>query len=321
MAKKKERPLTKEELQLKIKTERTPHWFHSEPQFSLIRTANGSEFFTLTESAETQTLAVFLLDVGDYATERVLEIIDLWKERYKALGWKPVLVFQQKYLFIKNPKFFERYRNFAHFSSTAIYVDPFGEIHEWAKSTLKPSVLLMNQGKIFYKEELLPNLGDQLLKLEGQLQEALRFDDPGLPLSLLENYNIHSPIDHQSILAKDLSVTGQWLEGRGSVMTEDLQATATLPFKGKSFRLILDLHPQARENAKLVVTFNDQPLSTLFIGKNVKLDEKGNTFIDVNRTTGAFDIIESEQEREGSIKIFFSNVLENPIIFYEIRSA
>ena len=49
--------------------------------------------------------------------------------------------------------------------------------------------------------------------------------------------------------------------------------------------------------------------------------KRGNTFLDVNRTTGNFDVIESEQEREGTIKIFFSNVLENPIIFYEIRSA
>jgi hypothetical protein len=317
MALKRKKALTPEELREKLNTEKAPFWHNGEPYFSVIQTPQGLELFSLQEIFGKEVIALFLLDVADYTTERVMDVLDLWKARYKGLGWKPILVFQQKYLFLKNPKFFDRYKNHSAFLSTPIYLDIFGETHEWANSAQQPCLLLLTQGKIFYKDSLNGPFAQKILAAETRLQEALRIEDAGLPLPILSLDPQPLLLDTQTIRIDQVTLNGNWIEGKGSLLTEDSQSTLTFPFEGNSLRLAIDLHPQSRENARIQITLNEQPVKESNFGPALRNDEKGNSILEVNEKSGIYDLFVSPEKLRGIFKLHFCS--PHPIIFYELR--
>ena len=321
MAKKKEKILTVAELKEKIKKEKADFWIHSEPQLSLIQTQEGLKIFPISDSVEKQITLIFLMEASDYFTDRILELIETWKKRYASLGWKPILVFQQKYTFIMHKRFLERYKGFACFESLPLYLDTFGELYEWGGAKDTPTILLLNQGNLIFKAPLFPDYDHQIQELEGKLQEALRLEDPGLPLPLIHEYKISGLIDKKTFYPKDVTLGGQWLEGQGTFMTDDIRATLTFNFTGKSFRFICSLHTQARDNSRIVIKFNQSSISERFCGKNIKLDEKKNTVIEINTSTGIYEVFKSDDEMSGVFEFIFKNAFESPIIFHEIKVA
>ncbi len=321
MAKKKERVLTPEEVKARIKKEKSDFWIHSEPQFSLMPTQHGLKFFPLNDAVEKQITILFLLDVGEFCTERAFDLIEHWKKRYAHLNWKAIVAFQQKYTFINHSKFFERFKSFNCFSTLPVHIDTFGELFDWVNADNKPTIALINQGNVIFKEALTPDFGKQVINTEAHLQEALRIEDPGLPLPVLYQYQVKGPIDKQTFLPKDLTLKGQWLEGKGSMMTDDIRASVSFPFKGRNLRFISSLHPQAREYTKVIVKFNQENLNEKIMGKSLRFDEKKNTLFEVNTSIGIYDVLKSEEEMQGTVELFFINAFESPIIVHEVKIA
>jgi len=318
---KKEKPLSIEEIRQKIKKDSAAHWLHSEPLFGLAAFPEGPKLLTLSEADETPLFVVFLLDAGDYLTDRVIEALNLWKDRYRKLGWKPVVVFQQKYLFLKNAKFYERFKSFPVFPTIPIYLDPFGDLYEKYGSQSEPVVFFLNQGELTYSAPISNDFGVRLSEIENQLHQNLRQRDPGLPLPLLYEYEIDAPCDTRTFRINDVTRAGQWIDGQNSLVTDDPHATLTFGFEGKCLRLIATLHPQARENARIHVTFDDQPVHLSIQGAQLHPNDKGQSIVEINRNTGIYEIIQSNEPIRGIVRIHFHLVIETPVIFYELRQA
>ena len=115
--KKRVKALTPEELKEKNKKEYTPFWLHSEVLF-------GANLYPVSDSFTKQITLIFLLDIADFTTERLVERIHSWNQKYAKLPWQGVFVMQQKYAFLKETKFFDRFKN------QVIFLDPFNELFE-----------------------------------------------------------------------------------------------------------------------------------------------------------------------------------------------
>lgn len=318
---KKEKPLSIDELREKVRKESSANWTHNEPLFGIANTPEGSRLISTSEITDEQVLVVFLLDAGDYVTDRIFEVLGIWKERYKRLNYKPVLVFQQNYMFLKNKKFFERFKNVPLLASLPIYLDPFGELFEKYGSTQEPTVFFLNRGNLTYSTSLKPDFGTKLLEVEAQLQKNLRVEDPGLSLPLLYQYEISAPVDVRAVKPSELTRDGQWIDGRTSLVTDDPHATLTFGFEGKNLRFISTLHAQARENAKIQITFDGGPVPRALLGSGVHANEKGQTILEITRNTGIFEVIQSDAPVRGIVRFHFFSVIETPVIFYELRVA
>lgn len=318
---KKEKTLTLAEIKEKIKKDSASNWLHSEPLFGIGSFPEGPKLITASESAEQEVLLVFLLDAADYVTDRILDALTLWKERYKKLNWKAVLVFQQKYQFLKNAKFYDRYKAFPVFQTTPVYLDPFGELFEKYGSQKEPVALFLNRGEMAYSTPIMNDFQSKLLEIEAQLHRNLRQQDDGLPLPLLYRYDITAPVDTRQIKASEMTQTGNWIDGRTSLITDDPHATLSFGFEGKSLRLIATLHPQARENAKIFITLDGQPIPHSLHGPMIHENDKGQTVLEINRNTGIYEILNSTQPMRGILKFHFHMVIETPVIFYELRQA
>ncbi len=318
--KRKQKALSPEELKEKLITQSGEFWLHSEPLLGFIPQQDGPKFFSLSPQMD-GVVVVFLLDVGDYVSERVLETLGGWRERYRNLHWKAVLAFQQKYLFVKNPKFLERYRHSQTFTKTPVYLDPLGEWFESFQTKNHPEILLFNQGNLIFKEKLLPDYEKSMLLAEHQLQDVLRLDDPGLPLSRVPTDLEVTIVDQKIILNDALAQSGYWVQANSSLVTDDSHAALSFPFEGKHLRLLGVTHPQARETTRIQIFLNGEALPAIRHGENVHFNDKGLTIMDINKNTGIYELVRSDEVLKGTIQIKFMNAHENPVILYELRSA
>lgn len=315
------KPLTPEEMKKRLLTQMAEAWLHSDPLCSFLPDANGPKIFPLDPKVESGILVVFLLDVGDYCTERALEVLSAWKEKYRGLNWLPILSFQQKYLFIKNPKFLERYRNMPQFAKTPIFIDPLGEWFETFGVKDQPVLLFFNKGVLFFKEALLPDFYKTIELAETQLQEALRLDDPGLPLPNVQKITPELTTDLKIIPPDALIQTGYWVPANRSLVTDDSHAALSFPFEGKKLRLMAVTHPQARESSRIQISFNHEPVPVSKHGAQVHLNDKGVAVMDINRASGIYELINSDEVLKGTIEMKFLNALENAVVIYELRTA
>ena len=319
--KRKQKILTGDELKEKLIAQSADFWLHSDPLCAILLENEGPKLLPLSSETEHGVIALFLLDFGDYSADRVFEILSFWRTIYKKLPWKPVIAFQQKYLFIKNPKFLERYRNIPQFLKTAIYLDPLGEWHEFYQAKDQPTLLLFHEGNLIFKEKLSPDFYKSMISAENQLQEVLRLEDPGLPLPPIQKNIPQSTIDRKMILPETLAQTGHWVQANRSLVTDDSQAALSFEFEGKHLRLLCTTHPQARENSRIQVLFNQEPLAIARHGEHVHLNDKGLSVMDINKNTGIYELISSEEALKGTVQIKFLNAHENPVILYELRTA
>ena len=319
--KKKERPLSPEELKQKLRKETSSRWLHGEPEFAFTMTPQGQVMLPLTEGMEKKLTLLFLLDAGDFLTSRVFEAIQIWRDRYKQLPWQTIVAVQQKYLFLKDPKFFDVFKTIKGFSTVPIYIDPFGELFEKYGSTKEPVLAMLNKTQLVYSTPLLPNFDQKLLESESTLQTQLRNQDPGLPLPLLYQYQIEAQVDKKVIKGNDFVLEGNWMDAGGAWMTNDPKAALTILFEGNHLRCISTLHPQARNPCRLPFTLNGAALNQNIAGESVRYDENGHSLIEVSSSQGIFDLIEAKEKQKGLVKIQMTHAEQNPIIFYEARFA
>ena len=94
-----ERPLSPEELREKIYKDYADSWLHSEALFGF--EPNGG-LFSLSPAFDKDIYVIFLLDAGDYITDRVYEYLLQLRLRYPRLPWMPAIVFGYRYQFLKN---------------------------------------------------------------------------------------------------------------------------------------------------------------------------------------------------------------------------
>lgn len=322
MAKKKrEKTISIEELKEKLITSSTQNWLNGEPQCAILPTPEGPKILWLYPKDTPSIVVLFLLDVGDYTTDRVFEQIVKWRDKYKKLSWKPIISFQQKYSFVKHSKFLERYKAVPQFNKIPIYYDPLGEWFEQYQTKDQPHLLFFNQDNLVFKEPLLPDFSKMMDQAENQFQEILRMDDPGLPLIDVQVSKTIEPTDKKFIPPESLTQMGRWVPANRSLVTEDTQAALSFPFEGKYLRLIGATHPQAREGSRIQVSLNNEPLPIPVHGEHVHMNEKGVSIMDINRTTGIYELIASEDVLKGTIQLKFLNALENPAIIYELRAG
>ena len=151
--KKKVRTLSPAEYRENQKKEYASCWINSEVIF-------GANLFPVQESFTQKITILFLVDAADYTAERIMEVMQLWNQKYLNLKWDDVLVFQQKYAFIKNQKFIDRYKH------QKIFLDTFGELFERFGSKTEPVAVLLKNGEFVSSMPLLPKFTDQIFQLE-----------------------------------------------------------------------------------------------------------------------------------------------------------
>ncbi len=305
---KKERVLTPEELKAKFKRDYAPFWINSEVIF-------GANLYPVSDSFTKQATLLFLLDAADFTTEKVTDLLYSWKQKYGKLQWESVLIFQPKYTFLKNPKFFDRFKN------QKIFLDTFGELFERFGSNQEPVAVMLKNGEMVASIPLSPDFSEASLQLEQQLQKSLRQDDPGLPLAIVEKWNKKMYAKQQSVTPEGVSTFGEWNGSKTLLVTEKNGSILSLPFKGKILRLVAMAHPEARDPIKVSITLNERPLPSTLQPSFMHGDDTGATLFELNKTTGIYDLFHSENEITGVIKLTFLNVYDNGAVFYEFKIA
>lgn len=313
-----EKPLSPEELKDKILKEYSESWMHSEPHFGF--SSDGS-IFPLSNLFQSEICLLFLLDAGDYITDRAYEFMQQLKSRYPRLPWIPMIAFSYKYSFLKNTKFLDRFKHFPIFHTTPLFIDKHMNLDRLHKIDKLPTVVFFNRAHDIKRISLAGNFEEAITECEKTLQIALRMYDIGLPLPNVPNFHAHGPVDMARTTLKDIVKDGNWVGFEGTIVTDDPKATIDTYFEGKQLRLISTLHPQARDASKLHVTMNDKPVPQNICGNNLKIDDKGHTVVEINRNNGVYELISSATPIKGKIRIHFVSVIENPVVFYELRSA
>jgi hypothetical protein len=320
--KKKERAPTIEELKERLKIANAPLWQHSEPLFSIVTSPEGLKLFPLHESCEQSTLLVLLLDLTDYTSEAAQEILEEWASEYRGLPWKTVIIYQNNYLFMKSTgKFTEQLKASEVLNASALLVDPQGEWFEYFQAGGKPSILLLHRGNVLHRESLDGDFDSKIEAFESRFQEVLRLEDPGLSLFEVSRKTTQKPRDRKIISTSEFIQGGNWIQAAGSIMTEDSTGTLQFNFQGNQLRMIATLHPQARANCRFQVLLNNEPIKPQMYGKNVHQGDKGSAVSEVNKASGVFELVDSDNEVKGMITIKFQNALENPVIIYSFKSA
>ena len=307
--KKKERVLTPDEFKAKQKRDYEYFWINSNVIF-------GANLYPVDDHFTKQVSILFLLDPADFTTERAVDLIQNWKIKYDKLQWDAILVFQQKYAFMKNPKFFDRFKN------QKIFIDTFGELFERFGSKKEPVSVVLKNGEFISSMPLLPNFLDMSYQLEQQLQSTLRMEDPGLPLSKSEKWSKKNvPMEQQNITPDQVTTFGEWNGTANLLMTEKNNSVLSIPFKGKFLRLVAMAHPTSRDPIKVSITFNEKPLATSIQTSVVHEDNSGVTSIELNKNNGIYDLIQSDTPLTGVVKLTFINTYDNGAIFYEFKIA
>ena len=111
------------------------------------------------------------------------------------------------------------------------------------------------------------------------------------------------------------------MKANQALVTDDSKAALSFPFEGKKLRLICVSHPQARENTRATISLNDQALPNPHHGEHVHMNDKGLAVMEINKTSGMYELIDAEMTLRGPVQINFLNAVENPLILYEFRSA
>jgi hypothetical protein len=318
--KRKEKPLTIEEIKAGLTKQNLSNWLHSEPILSLFPTPEGIKILPLSGRAESDLLLLFLVDLTHYSSELVLESIERLHHEYKSLPWKPVLVVESKYLFLKDSRFFERFRAYKSFASTPIFFDTKGEWFDQFQAG-NGLILLLNRGIEILRAPLLPGVSEQISKVERALQDGLRLDDPGLPLFKVKPQNFSHTADLRITAPEELNMTGNWMISPGSIMSEDSNAQIGLYFEGTHLRIVANSHPNSREPTRFIITLNQEPLPSVHYGTNTKLGEKGSSVSEIGKTQGIHELISANTPLRGDIRIKFLNAVENPVIIYGFRAA
>jgi len=318
--KRKEKVLTLEEIKARLIQQSAGNWLHSEPHFSLISTPEGIQVLPLSKTAESQILVVFLIDLTHYSAEGVLSTLDRFTQEYKGLPWSPVLVIEQKYLFLKDHHFFDRFRHHKSFANTPVFLDGAGDWFEHFKVEIG-SVIVLNRGREVFKESLAIDFESKISKMEQLLQDGLRVEDPGLPLFEVSEHAFDQGCDLKITEAGELALTGTWASTPGSVVTEDSNAQLSFHFEGTHLRLVGISHPNSREPTRFVITLNQEPLPSSHYGSATRLGEKGSSVSEVGKSHGVYELISSTNPLRGEIRIKFLNAVENPVILYGFRAA
>jgi hypothetical protein len=224
-------------------------------------------------------------------------------------------------LFLRGTRYFERFRNSKSFAEIPVLLDPKGEYFSHFDAKEGPAIVILRQSEELLNLPLLPDLRESLGQVERKLHEVLRRDDPGLPLADPGIAPASKPLDRKSIPARELSLAGKWIPAGESMATEDSAAGLSFDFEGSHLRIIAVTHPDARENARFTIHFNDEPLPQPHYGSNTRLGDKGSAIAEINRGSGICEIVGSSLVLKGKITIRFLNAVENPVILYGVRTA
>ena len=319
--KRKEKQLTLEEIKAKLIQQSQESWIHSDPLLALLPTTEGMKPLPLSPAIEQALTVILLFDFTEYAFELLLSAVERFSEEYKGLPWKVIIAFEPKYLFLKDLRFFDRFRSSKLFSQIPLYIDQRGEWFDHFKAKEASKIVLLDKGQEVLNFDLKSGVADQIARFEKTFQDALRVEDPGLPLLEAVPRELKSPGDRRICPARELTLGGNWIQGGDFAVSEDSNANLSFFFEGTRLRLVGIPHPNARESTRFVVLFNDEPIVSAHYGSAIRLGDKGTSVSEIDRTHGIFEIIDSENTLKGTIKIRFLNALENPIIIYGVRAA
>lgn len=320
MAKKREQVMSIEEMRIKVKNEKIAYWHHSPVLFGIVKTSHGLQFIPVVPHFENTAYLLFFLHPSDLLAKSIIEFIDTLEGRYKNLPWKPVIIFSQHLSYEKNPVFFEPFKHLKIYQKIPVYLDYFNEFLEWAKVGQQSKLILFAHGVREEEIEFNKKVPEQLLNVERALQSHLRAHDPGLPLPLLYEYSMEGAYDVVKLAPQEVTKNGRWVGPTNFALeTEDPSAQIIIPFDGRTLRVLASLHTQARDDSKVYITLDDRPLAQSLLGKHTSTDSQGTSLFEIDRTTGAFDVLSSEEPVQGIIKLEFKNAAVNPICFYGLR--
>ncbi|NDF14038.1 hypothetical protein EB061_01780 [bacterium] len=319
--KRKAKVLTLEEIKERMIHQSAENWPHSEPHFGLLPTQEGIKVLPFSHLAETGLLVLFLVDLVDFSFALVLDAVEHLRSSLSNLPWDAVIIAEEKYAFSRSPQFLDRYRITRSFSNIPFLYDQKGDYFGRFQAESSPRIVVLHKGIDVLNLPMGPDFAENLATVEQQLHDALRIDDPGLPLPDISRARFGRPMDRRLIPAKELILQGNWIQTADAVASEDSQATVSFPIQGNQVRLIATTHGNSRESTRMAISFNDEPLQSAHFGSATRQAEKGSAIAEVSKGAGIFEIIHSNVEMKGTVKIRFLNAVENPVILYGVRVA
>ncbi len=319
--KRKEKVLTIEEIKERMIQTSQPNWLHAPPWFGILGTPAGTKILPLHDLAEQNIVLLFLLDAADYLLDPVLDAIERISNEYRGLPVRSIIAIEQKYLFLRGTRYFERFRNSKIFGELPVHLDAKGDWFSHFDAKEEPRIVILRQSEELLNLPLLPDPVKVFGEAEAMLHRTLRVEDPGLPLAEAGIIEVTKSIDRKSIPARELLLAGKWIPAGDSMATEDSAAGMSFDFEGSHLRIIAVTHPDARDNARFTIHFNDEPLPQPHYGANTRLGDKGSAIAEINRGSGICEVVGSSLVLKGKITIRFLNAVENPVILYGVRTA
>jgi hypothetical protein len=319
--KRKVKVLTLEEIKEKMLHQTAENWSHSEPHFGLLPTQEGIKILPLSSLTETGLLVLFLVDLVDFSFGLVLDAVEHLRETLHHLPWEAVIIAEEKYTFSRNTHFLDRFRITRSFTSIPFLFDQTGDYFEHFQAKSGPRIVVLHRGNQVLNVPMMPDFPKHLAEVEQQLHDALRVDDPGLPLPDITLAQFSKPVDRRTLPAEELILQGNWVPTSHAIASEDSQAAVSFPIQGYQVRLIASTHGNSRESTRIAISFNDEPLPSAHFGAATRQAEKGMAIAEISKNAGVFEIIHSNVEMKGTVKIRFLNAVETPVIIYGVRIA
>jgi hypothetical protein len=316
-SKRKERPLTRDEMIERGKTERTEQWLHGEPQFMALPKPGGSaEFFAMNQETKDHVFIIFLGEATVPDVDSAFLLFQALNKRYVRLPFVCGFVIPPRYPFTLRKDFYTRFEPHDEFKECFLWLDPTQEISRAFSISSDPTISVFHDGKEIKRFSMRETSDDWSLGIEEVLQNILREHDPGLPLPKRRSMDIPpTPTMEARPLREGLS--GAWVAHLGGALSSGPGCKVSFPIDGFGVRLIIDLDKPEQSGGRVLVRWNGENVPEEYSGADIKFGLKTQTLVEIDHSTGVYEVLKSTQGSiQGTLELEVIEPTDFPVVYF-----
>lgn len=314
--KRKERPLTREEMIERGSTERTGQWLHGAPQFMALPSPSGPELFPLSKATEQNTFITYVGEATDPELSPVFEAFRVLNQRYVELPFSTGFVITPRFPFALKKSFYSRFDPYEEFKENFLWLDPVQELNRAFSIPLEPTLLIFSKGKEAARFALRETKGDWSRELESVLQSILKSDDPGIPLPRIAPMEI-PPARAVDIRPLREGLSGPWIPHLGGALSSGPGCKVNVSIEGTGALLILDLDKAEQAGGRILVRWNGENVPEKESGAQLKFGLQAQTLVEINHSTGVYEILKSTGEPlSGILELEVIEPTDFPVLYF-----
>ncbi len=314
--KRKERPLTREEMITRGGIERAGQWLHGTPQFMALPSSGGPEFFPLAKTTQQNTFIVYMGEATDPELMPVFEAFRLINQRYVELPFSTGFVITPRYPFALKKTFYSRFEPYEEFKECFLWLDPTQEMNKAFSIPLEPTLVVFTKGREFKRFELRGKNTEWSHDLESALQTILKTDDPGIPLPRIAPMEI--PTAH-AVEMRPLreGLSGPWVPHLGGALSSGPGCKINVSIEGTGALLILDLDKAEQAGGRILVRWNGENVPERESGAQLKFGLQAQTLVEINHSSGVYEILKSSDEPlSGNLELEVIEPTDFPVLYF-----